>query len=101
MSKNLKIEKSVASYYDSKIEQHGPTSKGVDWNGEESQELRFEQLLSLVSEKNASILDFGCGYGAMYDFLKKKGHDFSAYFGVDISDAMLSEAKQTRKGRKG
>ena len=93
MSKNLKIEKAVANYYDTKIEQHGPTSKGVDWNGKESQELRFEQLLTVVTEKKASILDLGCGYGAMYDFLKKKGHDFSAYIGVDISDAMLSEAK--------
>ena len=35
----------VIDYYDKKIKEYGPTSKGVDWNGEESQYLRFNILI--------------------------------------------------------
>ena len=84
MSKNLKIEKAVANYYDTKIEQHGPTSKGVDWNGKESQELRFEQLLTVVTEKKASILDLGCGSGIVSIIINDKLEN-NIFYASDLS----------------
>ena len=60
----------VADYYSAKLAQHGETPHGVDWNGDESQVLRFEQLVKVIDQKNAfSINDLGCGYGALFDHL--------------------------------
>ncbi|MCX5871520.1 MAG: class I SAM-dependent methyltransferase [Deltaproteobacteria bacterium] len=84
----------VAEYYTSKLSQHGETPRGVDWNGEESQTLRFEQLCKIVDTSNPfSVNDIGCGYGALYDFLTREDKTFS-YFGIDVSKSMIQAAKQ-------
>ena len=38
------IIKMVEEYYNSKILSHGPTPKGVDWNGLQSQEVRLSSF---------------------------------------------------------
>ena len=82
-----------AEYYSSKIAQFGETPRGVDWNGKESQTIRFEQLCKIIKTQGPfSINDLGCGYGALYDFLDEQYDEFS-YFGIDISTAMIEAAK--------
>jgi SAM-dependent methyltransferase len=82
-------------YYDSKLRAHGATPAGVDWNSQESQELRFALLAHLWREEaDASILDYGCGYGALADYLRARGHR-GAYIGFDVSEAM-AQAAHTR-----
>lgn len=83
----------VAEYYTMKLAQHGETPYGVDWNGEESQTLRFEQLCKIVtSSSQFSITDLGCGYGALYDFLACEYEKFS-YSGFDVSESMIWAAE--------
>ena len=99
--RNNKIEllTEVAEYYTSKLAEHGETPRGVDWNGEEGQILRFEQLCKIVDTANYfSINDLGCGYGALYDFLSSKNEGFS-YSGVDVSDSMIRAAEQRYKDK--
>jgi SAM-dependent methyltransferase len=94
---NLEILTKVAEYYTSKLEEHGETPRGVDWNGEEGQALRFEQLCKIIdTDAHFSINDIGCGYGALYDFLVDKYNGFS-YLGVDISERMIGTAEQRYK----
>ena len=64
----------VANYYTEKLAEHGETPRGVDWNGEESQLLRFEQLCKIIdgATEAYSLNDLGCGYGALLDFLNDK-----------------------------
>ncbi len=82
----------VAEYYTSKLAEHGETPRGVDWNGNESQELRFEQLCKLIDTSSPfSINDLGCGYGALYDFLASKQKQFT-YNGIDVSEKMILTA---------
>ena len=83
----------IEKYYDDKILAHGDTPLGVDWNGSDSQSLRFSQLLKVVTRKNFSLADLGCGYGALYSFIKHQTNEFQ-YFGYDISDEMLLHAKR-------
>ena len=84
----------VASYYSEKLAQHGETPRGVDWNGEESQNLRFEQLCKIVTRPEVfSLNDLGCGYGALFDFLAKQ-YQAVSYLGVDVSGDMIQAAKQ-------
>lgn len=35
------------------------------------------------------LLDYGCGFGRFYDYFKKKKQD---YYGIDISQGMITEA---------
>src|SRR5215475_6927772 len=82
----------VAGYYSAKLAAHGYTPKGVDWNGEESQALRFEQLARvIVPGAPFSINDIGCGYGALLDYLQTDFRDMT-YTGCDISADMIAAA---------
>ena len=84
----------VATYYSKKLEDHGETAQGVDWNGAESQTLRFKQLCKIIDTQNHfSINDLGCGYGALNDFLSEHYTDF-LYTGIDISENMVQAAEQ-------
>lgn len=88
----------VATYYSDKFAQHGESPRGVDWNGEESQMLRFEQLCKIVENtKQFSLNDLGCGYGALHDFLSHRYDDFS-YSGIDVSDRMIKAATRRHSG---
>lgn len=85
----------VSEYYTDKVRQYGATPKGVDWNSAESQLLRFSQLTKLIQPNHGfSLLDYGCGYCALYNYLKERFADFR-YTGYDISDEMLEAAKET------
>lgn len=84
----------VEHYYSEKIQRYGATPQGVDWNSQESQTLRFEQLLKCFDISQAfSINDYGCGYGSLVDYLIQQGHLFQ-YRGFDISEAMIKRAKE-------
>lgn len=84
----------VASYYSEKLAEHGETPRGVDWNGEESQTVRFEQLCKIIDTETAnfSLNDLGCGYGALFDFLLEK-YPICSYLGVDVSAEMTHAAE--------
>ncbi|MFM5394384.1 trans-aconitate 2-methyltransferase [Aeromonas veronii] len=85
----------VATYYAEKLAEHGDTPRGVDWNGEESQMVRFAQLCKIIDPKtpNFSLNDLGCGYGALLDYLRDK-HANCTYLGVDVSQEMIKVAEQ-------
>ena len=88
----------VADYHSEKLAQHGETPRGVDWNGEESQELRFEQLCKIIDGRSQfSLNDLGCGYGALHDFLVGRYSGFS-YSGIDVSESMIRSAEQRYQG---
>jgi SAM-dependent methyltransferase len=84
----------VVRYYSQKLEEHGPTPAGVDWNSDRSQTIRFEQLLRILDGRDEfSINDYGCGYGALVDHLVRDGGAFR-YAGYDASPAMVAAARE-------
>ncbi|WP_375227372.1 class I SAM-dependent methyltransferase [Roseobacter sp. S98] len=87
------ILEEVANYYSDKIQTYGQTPQGVDWNGHDSQHLRFDQLLKIVpvSMEAPSLTDIGCGYGAFLGYLREH-FPRASYLGVDISPHMIKEA---------
>jgi SAM-dependent methyltransferase len=87
------IERRVAEYYTGKLREHGPTHRGVDWNSRESQLLRFEQFMrAFPVGEPVSVLDYGCGYGTLGEYLEQAGVDFE-YVGYDVSEEMVSTAR--------
>lgn len=90
-----RIAESIDRVYAQRIAEKGATPQGVFWNGEASQRLRFEQLSRLFEPETAfSILDYGCGYGALLDYLRPLGTGLD-YTGFDICAAMVAEARKT------
>lgn len=95
---NDPILSAVSTYYSEKLAEHGESPRGVDWNSEESQTLRFKQLCKVIESKDQfSLNDLGCGYGALYDFLCHEYGGFS-YTGIDVSGGMILAAEQRQKG---
>jgi SAM-dependent methyltransferase len=83
----------VRDYYNDKIRQFGTASKGVDWNGPESHFLRFKQLIKIITDEEYSVLDYGCGYGALIDYLDTTNRNFN-YTGYDIAEEMINAGTQ-------
>jgi SAM-dependent methyltransferase len=83
----------VAAYYSGKLAEHGTTAHGVDWKDAASQHVRFNALLTLVEDPAASLLDVGCGFGALLPYARARGF-FGVYLGTDIAPAMLDAARR-------
>jgi SAM-dependent methyltransferase len=85
----------VADYYSNKVNAHGPTPRGVDWNGAAGQELRFATLLRILPGEHGAVSldDYGCGYGALLDHLRARNHSSIDYLGLDVSPSMIAAAR--------
>jgi SAM-dependent methyltransferase len=89
-----RLIQSAAEYYAGKFSEFGATHRGVDWNSTGSQELRFTQLLKVCDLETAFELnDLGCGYGALFDYLKKTSCN-AIYNGYDICEEMIRASQQ-------
>ncbi len=100
----------VAHYYAHKLSAHGVTPQGVDWNSDESQQLRFSKLLGVMEtwgtepptaprprgggqdEEEYTVLDYGCGYGALAQRLIAEARPFR-YVGFDVCTPMVEQAR--------
>ena len=84
----------VERYYSARFVELGATARGVDSNGEESQKVRFRELLRIAAGRRAfSLNDVGCGYGALVDFLEQELLDVQ-YTGFDLSRPMIDHAQE-------
>ena len=93
------LERRLNRTYRDRLATHGATPNGVFWRNRSSQIARFDALLNLLATvttvANPVLGDVGCGYGAMFDFVKKtpRYQNFH-YIGVDINRAMIDTCKQ-------
>lgn len=93
MSESSELNK-VKNYFTNKLEVHGATHRGVDYNSTEAQKARFFQLIRVMdSSVKYSLLDFGSGYGGMYDYLLQLGHTLH-YVGYDIAEPMVLKGRE-------
>ena len=100
MNRRPKILENVDRYYSAKLQLHGATAQGVDWNSLESQVLRFDQLLRIVDWSSSfSLNDYGCGYGELCSYLRTRPPSFD-YLGCDVSASMIAEARRRNAGEK-
>jgi SAM-dependent methyltransferase len=89
----------VAEYYAKKVRDHGPVPAGVDWNSPEGQRLRFDVLLGVApAEGEFSVDDYGCGYGALLDHLRRRPGTRADYLGIDVSPEMVERARLSHPG---
>ena len=94
MSEPTNVLDAVRAYYEGRLLEFGAIARGVDWNSAESQTRRFDELVPAAAlESMTSILDYGCGYGAMLPYLRDRGWS-GLYCGYDVAPSMTAAARQ-------
>jgi SAM-dependent methyltransferase len=93
----------VKDFFEAKIRAHGATPQGLDYSTSERQQITFKQLTKIWEDPGeaSTLLDYGCGYGALIDFMDGKGYQIPKYVGYDISPGMLEEAERLYGERPG
>lgn len=81
----------VISFFDKTLKLYGDMPAGVGAS-QKGQELRFEEIFSIGDISGKKVLDYGCGKGDLYQFLKDKNISVS-YTGFDINNNLISLAK--------
>ena len=90
-------QKKLEDFFTEKLEIYGATAKGVDCSGEQAQSLRFAELVRVIDpSKPFTVIDYGSGYGGMFDFLTAKNWRFE-YYGVDIIEKMVIAGREAHK----
>ena len=90
----------VIERFRARINHFGPHHYGVLWSDAEQQLQRFSTLFEVVSDlpKDAplQLADFGCGYGAMFLWLKDQLESSPFYYtGYDLVAEMIETCHQT------
>ena len=84
----------VIAYFTEKLATYGATPRGADWNSIASQEIRFAQLIKVIDTSSKySLLDFGSGYGELYNYCLRHGHQLH-YGGYDIAEWMVCKGRE-------
>lgn len=83
----------LLSFYNFHYKKFGDRPEALRWTPE-GQIRRYHALLDIAPDLNGQkILDYGCGMGDFYRFLKRRGIDVN-YTGVDINENFITVARQ-------
>ena len=83
----------IAEYYDKCFKEHGDNNLGVDWPNYEDTLTRHQVMLELIKEEDCSLLDFGCGLGHFYQYIKPQTNLSITYSGLDINENFYNVCK--------
>jgi SAM-dependent methyltransferase len=88
--------KNNTQFYKRVIKKYGISARGVHWNCEESQYLRFEILSEFIKTeiKDSIVVDAGCGFGEYYNYLYDNNLKPKAYIGIDCEEEMINSASK-------
>jgi ubiquinone/menaquinone biosynthesis C-methylase UbiE len=82
----------VINRYTERYKKYGYDPKTLGWD-KGKQDLRFSILTSQFDLDGKSICDIGCGFGDLNNYLKLKTGGSYLYFGIDIVESLINEAK--------
>lgn len=81
--------------YSRRYQDMGYHVRTLGWGNLEQQRYRFGQTLAFgLDLAGTEVVDFGCGFGDYYDFLREAGVPLKSYLGLDINPDLLTEARQ-------
>lgn len=84
---------SIELFYPKYYKNSKNDSEIVGWSSKKEQIKRFEILLNIGFEDGETVLDFGCGLGALYEYMNNHYDDFN-YIGVDINQEFIDKCKK-------
>lgn len=88
--------KNNTQFYKRVIKKYGISARGVHWDSEESQYIRFEILTKFIKNdiKDSTIIDAGCGFGEYYNYLYDNNLKPKKYIGIDCEEEMITQASK-------
>jgi len=87
------VREYIVSYYTRALRMHGDRPEAVRWT-QKGQIMHYKALLDIAPDINGrSILDYGCGKGDFYQFLKVNNINVQ-YTGFDINGELIRLAQQ-------
>jgi 2-polyprenyl-3-methyl-5-hydroxy-6-metoxy-1,4-benzoquinol methylase len=82
--------------YHQSLATYGDTPEAVQWSNA-SQRYRFKVLTEIAPLEGATLLDYGCGKGDLYQYLVESGFR-GTYTGFDINRELLDVARTKYPG---
>ena len=86
-------KKNTIDRYNDRLKEHGYDPKSLGWGEKDRAALRFEILCSQWDFTHKTVLDFGCGFGDLGNFLSKKAESIK-YIGLDINENLVAKGKE-------
>jgi SAM-dependent methyltransferase len=81
------------SRYEARLLEYGYDPRTLGWGKGGRQAYRFKVLSEIiVHEKDSAVLDVGCGFADLYEFLTKVGWS-GTYTGIDIVPGLVKHAR--------
>jgi SAM-dependent methyltransferase len=92
------ISKRMISRYSERYKKLGYDVRTLGWGTKEQQLSRFEQVIKDGFDlQNKHVLDVGCGFGDLANFLLQKNITFKHYTGWDLNPDLINEARSIWK----
>lgn len=91
----MKNRRKIINTYDNAFVKNGFSPKSLLWT-KGRQNKRFQKLLQPIIDKKikaVNLLDYGCGLGHLYQYLKKKKLHMLNYTGADISKNFIKNCR--------
>lgn len=82
----------IGSFYSDLVRRFGYDVRATDWGSERSRRSRFDVLAEMDGLPGSSILDVGCGFADLLDYLTGRGIDVD-YHGIDLSEEMIATGR--------
>ena len=91
---------SIVEHYEGCLKEYGATEQGVGWPRQNDIMPRFKALTKPIDlAQKVSILDLGCGYGALIEYFKEQNcWGEIDYTGIDASAKMIEQAQLLHPG---
>ena len=86
--------------YQDAVRDHGPRFEALLWNRPETQQVRFEALISMLELEGRTLADLGCGRADLAAHLARRGVKYGRYVGVEGVGELL-EACRARAREEG
>jgi len=85
-------KKELLYFYNRHLKDFGDAPQAVRWTPE-GQRRRYETLLNIAGDfSGKKVLDFGCGKGDLYEFIKERDISIN-YCGIDVNENLIKLAK--------
>jgi SAM-dependent methyltransferase len=90
-------KRELLAFYDRHLRDHGDHPQAVRWTPE-GQRRRYEAFLGVIGDPaGKTLLDFGCGKGDFFGFLRERGVD-CGYCGIDVNRNLVALARRKYPG---
>lgn len=87
-------QQQIVRRYDERLATLGESPQALGWRDAAQQRLRFGVLLGIGNCSGCDVLDIGCGFGDLYEFMGERGAIGVRYTGTDLNPALIAAARR-------